>query len=34
MGDIYTEDGIKQLIEEDEMSAEEEGFMLGYLDDE
>ena len=34
MDDIYTKNGIKNLIEEDEMTAEEEGFMLGYLEDE
>lgn len=34
MQDIYTKEGIKHLVEEDEMSAEEEGFMLGYLEEE
>ncbi len=30
--DFYTKDGIDYLLEEEEISAEEEGFMLGYLD--
>lgn len=29
--DIYTEEGVADYIEEDEISSEEEGFMLGYL---
>lgn len=29
--DFYTKDGIDYLLEEEEISAEEEGFMLGYL---
>jgi hypothetical protein len=29
--DIYNEDGIYEYIESDEICAEEEGFMMGYL---
>ncbi len=29
--DFYTEDTIAYLLEEEEISAEEEGFMLGYI---
>ena len=29
--DIYTKEGIENYIEEDEISSEEQGFMLGYL---
>ena len=29
--DIYTEEGIENYVEEDEISSEEQGFMLGYL---
>ena len=32
MEDIYSEDGILDLIENDEISPEEEAFMLGYLE--
>lgn len=31
-GSIYSETVIEQLIEDDEMTAGEEGFMIGYLD--
>ena len=31
-GDIYTKDGISSLVDDDEISSTEEGFMLGYLD--
>ena len=34
MEDLYTKQGIDKMLEEDEMNAEEEGFMLGYLDAE
>ena len=30
--DIYTEEGMENYIEGDEISAEEQGFMLGYLE--
>ena len=30
--DIYTEEGIVEYFENDEISSREEGFMLGYLD--
>lgn len=29
--DIYEQDYIEKALEDDEISAEEEGFMLGYL---
>ena len=29
--DIYTREGIEDYVEEDGISAEEQGFMLGYL---
>ena len=29
--DIYTEEGVEDCIEGDEISCEEEGFMMGYL---
>lgn len=29
---IYSEIAIEQLIEDDELTAGEEGFMMGYLD--
>ena len=29
--DIYEQDYIEEALEDDEISAEEEGFMLGYL---
>lgn len=29
---IYSESVIEQLIEDDELTAGEEGFMVGYLD--
>lgn len=32
--DIYTRDGINYLSEEEELSIEEEGFMLGYIDED
>ena len=30
--DIYTEEGIENYIDEDEISTMEQGFMLGYLE--
>ena len=30
--DIYTEEGIEEYIDDDSISASEEGFMKGYLD--
>jgi hypothetical protein len=30
--DIYTEEGVGNYVEEDEISSEEQGFMLGYLE--
>jgi len=30
--DIYTEEGIENYIDEDEISTVEQGFMLGYLE--
>jgi len=30
--DIYTEEGIENSIDEDEISSTEQGFMLGYLE--
>lgn len=30
--DIYIEEYLVELLEDDEISAEEEGFMLGYED--
>ena len=32
--DIYTKNGINYLLEEDAVTSEEEGFMLGYLEEE
>lgn len=29
--DIYTEEGIETYIDDDTITASEEGFMLGYL---
>jgi hypothetical protein len=29
--DIYTEEGINEYSENDEINSREEGFMLGYL---
>lgn len=29
--DIYTEEGIEEYIDDDSISASEEGFMIGYL---
>ena len=29
--DIYSEDAVEELLEEDVISPEEEGFMRGYL---
>ena len=29
-GEVYDEEGRKDMVESDEMSAEEEGFMNGY----
>ena len=29
--DIYTREGVENFIENDELSGEEEGFMVGYL---
>lgn len=34
MDDVYTKDGVNNLLEEDEISVEEQGFMLGYSDNE
>ncbi len=28
--DIYGRDGVEQLLDDDELSPEEEGFMVGY----
>jgi hypothetical protein len=30
--DIYTEEGMENYIEDDGITAEEQGFMLGYLE--
>ncbi len=30
--DIYTEEGMENYVDEDSISASEEGFMIGYLD--
>ena len=30
--DVYSEEGASELREADEISAEEEGFMMGYLE--
>jgi len=30
--DIYTEEGVENYIDDDCISASEEGFMLGYLE--
>lgn len=32
--DIYTEEGIQERIENDEMNYEEAGFMVGYLEED
>jgi len=32
MKNIYEEEDIEEMLDSDEISAEEEGFMLGYLD--
>ncbi len=32
-GDIYEADVVEQLLDDDELSPEEEGFMLGYDSD-
>ena len=32
-GDVYSESGARDLLDDDELSAEEEGFMLGYETD-
>ena len=29
--DIYTEEGIEEYVDDDSISASEEGFMIGYL---
>lgn len=29
--DIYTEDGIEEMFDDDSLAAEEYGFMLGYI---
>lgn len=29
--DIYTRNGVENFFENDELSSEEEGFMVGYL---
>ena len=31
---IYSEDGVNDLIENDEISAEELGFIVGFIDEE
>lgn len=28
--DVYNEDGVSDMLDDDELSAGEEGFMLGY----
>lgn len=30
--DIYTEEGVSEFFDNDEINGKEEGFMLGYLD--
>ena len=30
--DVYTEAGVSDLVEDDLLSPDEEGFMLGYLE--
>lgn len=30
-GDIYTEEGVNEFFDNDEIDSREEGFMLGYL---
>ena len=30
--DIYTEEGIENYVDDDTITASEQGFMLGYLD--
>ncbi len=32
MKNIYEEEDVEEMLDNDEISAEEEGFMLGYLD--
>jgi hypothetical protein len=32
--DVYNEDGVSDMLDDDELSAGEEGFMLGYESDE
>lgn len=32
--DIYTEEGIQELVENDEMKIGEAGFMTGYLEED
>lgn len=32
MQNIYEEKDVEEMLDNDEISAEEEGFMLGYLD--
>ena len=29
--DIYTEDGVKEMFDDDSLTAEECGFMIGYI---
>lgn len=31
--DVYSEDGVEELLDDDELSAAEEGFMRGYESD-
>ena len=31
--DIYTQDNVHRFLEDDEISAAEQGFMLGYLEE-
>ncbi len=30
--DVYIEDGLENYVDQDSISASEEGFMIGYLD--
>jgi len=29
--DIYTEDGVEEMFDDDSLTAEEYGFMVGYI---
>ncbi len=31
--DIYTHDNVNRFLEDDEISAAEQGFMMGYLEE-